>query len=153
MLFRSIEIEALIQKVWLPTYTHYADYQQIVFMQNEMYNLASLLQQSVEGHTFYVALEHQRVIGFVSFYVQGDLVKVPKLYVDHSIHQKGVGKLLLKSVEKYAKDNNLNTIELNVNRYNKALYFYRRYGFYIHASVDVPLKEFWLNDYVLRLDL
>ena len=45
-----IEIEALIQKVWLPTYTHYADYQQIVFMQNEMYNLASLLQQSVEGH-------------------------------------------------------------------------------------------------------
>jgi ribosomal protein S18 acetylase RimI-like enzyme len=148
-----LEIEALIQKVWLPTYTHYANYQQIVYMLNEMYNVTSLLQQSVQGHVFYVALDKDKVIGFVSFYKHKDGVKIPKLYVDSDTRQKGVGRLLLKFVEEFSKDNQLKFMELNVNRYNKALYFYRRYGFYIQSSIDAPLKEFWLNDYLLRLDL
>lgn len=148
-----LEIEALIQKVWLPTYTHYANYQQIVYMQNEMYNVDSLLQQSAQGHIFYVALDNNKVVGFMSFYRHEEGVKIPKLYVDSDTREKGVGRNLLKSVEKFSSDNQLKYIELNVNRYNKALYFYRRYGFCIVSSIDVPLKEFWLNDYVMRLDL
>lgn len=147
------EIMALVQKVWLPTYTHYVDYQQIILMQSEMYNEASLLLQYDQGHIFYIAVENQKTIGFMSFFIQGSVLKIPKLYVDSSMQQKGVGKKLLQSAEKFAKDKQLNNIELNVNRYNKALYFYRRYGFYILRSVDIPLSKFWLNDYVLRLDL
>lgn len=148
-----LEIEALVQKVWLPTYTHYADYQQIVYMQNEMYNLASLIDQSAQGHIFYIAIVENKIVGFVSFFIHQEGVKIPKLYVDGTIQKKGVGRKLLQSVEQFVRNNQLKCIELNVNRYNKALYFYRRYGFYILKSVDIPLGEFWLNDYVLRLDL
>lgn len=146
-------IEDLIHKVWEPTYRHLVYQQQIVKMEKLMHGRDAYEQQQAEGHHFFLALEDGELLGFVSFYILNEGVKIPKLYIDADSRKKGVGKALLQFVERFAKDQQLKFIELNVNRHNKALYFYRRYGFYIKASVDIPWHEFWLNDYVMRLEL
>ena len=40
-------------------------------------------------------------------------------------------------------------LHLNVNRKNPALAFYKKLGYEIIETVDIPFAEFWLNDYVM----
>ena len=40
-------------------------------------------------------------------------------------------------------------LELNVNRYNKALVFYEKMGFRTIREEDVPIGPYWMNDYVM----
>ncbi len=146
-------IEDLIHQVWEPTYRHIVSQQQIIKMEKLMHGKDAYEQQCADGHRFFMALEDEVLLGFVSFYVVNGGVKIPKLYIDVNARKQGVGKALLQLVESFAKDQQLGFIELNVNRHNKALYFYRRYGFYIKESVDIPWYEYWLNDYVMCLEL
>ena len=47
-----------------------------------------------------------------------------------------------------------NIIELNVNRQNNAVDFYKRLGFTILKEVDIPIgKGYFMNDYVMSLTL
>lgn len=147
------EIVEMIRKVWTSTYRHILTEKQLDFMQIEFNTISVFQKQWDLGQVFYIALDQQKIIGFTSLLQLNEIIRIPKLYVDSTFQRKGVGKKLLQTVEKYARDNQLNSIELNVNRYNKALYFYRRYGFYILSSVDISFGDFWLNDYVMRLDL
>jgi ribosomal protein S18 acetylase RimI-like enzyme len=40
---------------------------------------------------------------------------------------------------------------LNVNRYNPAKDFYEKLGFKIILEEDIPIGQYWMNDYVMRL--
>lgn len=148
-----VQIENLISKVWEPTYRHIVPQKQIIDMFEEYCNQAYFIQQVSDGARFYLALEGNLLLGFVCSYQLNGSMKISKLYVDNEFQNKGVGRFLLDNIQKVCKDNLLRYIELNVNRYNKAVYFYRRYGFYIQRSEDIPYKEFWLNDYILRLEI
>ena len=53
-------------------------------------------------------------------------------------------------VEKKKKKNKLLYVELNVNRKNPAMYFYKKMGFELLEKTDIAYGKFWLNDYVLR---
>ena len=147
------EIIVMIRKVWDATYRHILTVKQVEFMQDALNTVKAFEILQYTGHVFYIAIEEERIVGFISFLKLEDGLRIPKLYVDYSVQNRGIGTLLLNSVKRYALENKLIFIELNVNRYNKALYFYRRYGFYILSSVDISFGDFWLNDYVMRLDL
>jgi ribosomal protein S18 acetylase RimI-like enzyme len=43
---------------------------------------------------------------------------------------------------------------VNVNRHNKALHFYEKYGFKIIREEDIDIGEgYFMNDYVMELKL
>jgi hypothetical protein len=43
---------------------------------------------------------------------------------------------------------------LNVNRYNKARFFYEKFGFKIIDEVDISIgNNYFMNDYVMELNL
>lgn len=147
------EIENLVRRIWEPTYRHLVPQEQIEYMEELMHRVKAYRLQMDDGHHFYKAMIDGKIAGMITFYENGTGLKIPKLYVDGQIQQKGIGKSLLEKAIEFCINNNMNYIELNVNRYNKALYFYRRMGFYIHSSVDIPLDKFWLNDYVMRMDV
>ena len=45
-------------------------------------------------------------------------------------------------------------LELNVNRENKAIGFYKKLGFTIIAEEDIPIGNgFFMNDYVMQISL
>lgn len=143
-------LEILADKVWEPTYRHLVRQAHILLMKERMHTVQAYRKQIENGHRFFKAEHAGVLLGFISFYPEGQLMKIPKLYVDHQLQRRGVGKALLDRVEQEARKLGLSWLELNVNRYNKALYFYRRNGFFIHASVDIPYDQYWLQDYVMR---
>lgn len=146
-------MEDLIHDVWTPTFIHKIDYQQLLYMEENMYSSSAFQKQSEEGHVFLVAIDGDQLLGLISYLRLEKGLRIPKLYVHPQSHQRGVGTALLNALKGIAKVANKAYLELNINRYNSALYFYRRYGFYIKKSEDIPLGEFYLNDYVLRFDL
>lgn len=147
------EIEQLARKVWEPTYRHIVPQAQIDLMEEKMHRVQAYLQQINDQHTFYVAKIQDQIVGFMSVYEKNQILKIPKLYVDTDVHQNGIGKALLQFSKKLSMDKYLKFIELNVNRYNKALIFYRKQDFYISRSEDVPFEKFWMYDYVMRWDV
>ena len=65
-----------------------------------------------------------------------------------------MGKLLIQEVEKRAKENNDETISLNVNRFNKAYLFYLKNGFQIIAEEDLEIGQGYLmEDYKMEKQL
>ncbi len=79
--------------------------------------------------------------------------KLHKIYVLPNNQGKGYGKLLIDSVKQQLVSQNTIALDLNVNRYNPAQDFYKKLGFKIIREEDVPIGQYFMNDYVMRLEL
>ncbi len=67
---------------------------------------------------------------------------------------KGVGKLLLQEVTDRAQQLGQDTLLLNVNRFNVAIDFYKRQGFYVIAEEDIDIGNgYFMNDYLMEKKL
>ncbi len=136
---------------WHTTYKTIISQEQIDFMYENMYTQAAILEQMQNGHTFLLYFDNDETLGFVSYLIREDGgMYIPKLYVKPNTQGKGVGKALIDAVVKIAQKNKLQFLELNVNRKNPAMYFYKKIGFELYEKVDIAYGKFWLNDYVLR---
>ncbi|WP_419788757.1 hypothetical protein HDF24_20425 [Mucilaginibacter sp. X4EP1] len=56
---------------------------------------------------------------------------------------------VIAKVQKAAK----HTLDLNVNRHNKAISFYAKMGFNIAYEEDIAIGSYWMNEYVMRLQV
>lgn len=145
-------ITSIAFPAWEATYLKIVSREQFDFMFREMYSSESLKKQFGNGHRFFILYENKSPAAFVSFVREGNTVKVPKLYV-HPLHQKkGFGKILLEKVEELNK-NESHAIELNVNRFNPAQFFYEKLGFKKVCEIDVPIGEYFMNDYIMRKEI
>lgn len=143
-------------QVWEPTYRHIISPAQVQLMISQMHTAEAYALQMKEGDRFLMAMEGEKILGFISFHPSTNdpgVMRIPKLYVKVEAQGKGAGRALLDATSAIALTSGLQALELNVNRYNKALYFYRRYGFYIFRMEDLQYHGFPLNDYVLRKQL
>lgn len=146
-------ISQLAEESWWPTYSSFISAEQISYMLKEMYAPLALAQQFTDGITFLVAERHGTAVGFAAFSEtnrQEQVFKLHKLYLLPSEQGKGTGKLLIAEVSARAKKLGGLILELNVNRGNKAVDFYKKQGFDIHQTLDIPYHIFVLNDYVMR---
>ena len=150
-------ITALAELIWPQTYSAYISKDQLRFMLDKMYNEGELLAQLQSGHTFLIASENGKDIGFAGFSIinsKEHIYKLHKLYVLPEMHGKGVGKLLINEVVNLAARNGGQTLQLNVNRNNKAKDFYLQAGFNIKETVDLDIGNgFFMNDYVMEKKL
>ncbi|MDO1448018.1 GNAT family N-acetyltransferase [Rhodocytophaga aerolata] len=144
----------LAKATWEPTYQGILSKAQIDFMFNEMYAPAALKNQMVSlGHTFLILYIQNKPAGYASYSVKPEndtVYKLQKLYLLPELHGKGIGKLLIKAVEDKVQEEGGKTLELNVNRYNPARAFYERVGFVFYKEEDIPIGDFWMNDFVMR---
>jgi len=147
-------IQDLAERTWQVTYSAYLAAEQIEYMLQKMYNKGELLSQLQNGHTFLIAQEGQKDLGFAGYsLVNGgeQVYKLHKLYVLPESHGKGVGKILINEVVDRIKKKGGKSIQLNVNRNNKASEFYKRAGFEIKETVDLDIGDgFYMNDYVME---
>lgn len=149
-------IGQLAQDTWWPTYGSFISSEQISYMLQEMYSASALAQQFSEGVTFLLAERFGEAVGFAAFsqiHAEEQVFKLHKLYVLPSEQGKGSGKLLVDEVSKRSKQLGGQLLELNVNRANKAFEFYKKQGFDVYQTLDIPYHTFVLNDYVMRKSL
>ncbi|MDI9858404.1 GNAT family N-acetyltransferase [Flectobacillus roseus] len=147
-------IQSIAEQTWRPTYGDILTEEQTLFMLDMMYSSESLTRQ-FEKNTFIVAYEGDTPLGFAGFEPKDDgVMKLHKLYMLPAAQGKGIGKLLIQEVAKYAEQQGLKYVYLNVNRNNKAIGFYEKQGFKIIKEEDINIgNDYWMNDYVMQLDV
>lgn len=147
-------IQQLAYASWWPTYESFLPHQQIEQMLADFYNPQALLEQMQSGHQFVLIQQDQEPFGFVSYRrLSSQIIRIEKLYLLPTFQGKGGGARLLNYVADQGIAEGYSIIELNVNRFNPSLNFYIRKGFTIHEEVDIPYREFILNDYIMHKSL
>jgi ribosomal protein S18 acetylase RimI-like enzyme len=150
-------ISTLAHAIWPETYGSILSDAQLKYMLKLIYSEDSLRKQiEEEQHQFLLALMNAETVGFAS-YSHGKtagMYKVHKLYVHPMLHGHGFGKKLLDRIIKDVKQEGATKLQLNVNRNNRAINFYEKYGFKKVGEEDIAIGEgYFMNDYVLELDI
>lgn len=149
-------ISTLAHVIWPDTYRSILSEAQLKYMLDLFYSHESLQKQFTEKQVFLIALMNAETVGFAA-YSHGSKVgvyKIHKLYVHPLLHGKGIGKQLLDRIVHDIQPLNAATIQLNVNRNNRAIDFYKRYGFEIAGQEDIAIGEgYFMNDYVMEKEI
>ena len=149
-------ISTLAHAIWPETYGSILSEAQLHHMLNLFYSHESLEKQFDEHHVFLIALMNAETVGFAS-YSHADKAgtyKVHKLYVHPMLHGKGFGRKLLDRIVHDIKPKGATTLRLNVNRHNRAIGFYERYGFKVVGEEDIAIGEgYFMNDYVMEKEI
>ncbi|MDR1171149.1 MAG: GNAT family N-acetyltransferase [Bacteroidales bacterium] len=140
---------------WKAAYSEILSDEQMDYMLKMMYSEESLHRQMQDGHIFFIVLCDEVPSGFISFHPQSEnLYILEKLYVLPLIHGTGAGRFLVEKAEEYIRDQHPDRhflFELNVNRNNKAVGFYKQLGFHIDREVDEDIGNgFYKNDYIMQ---
>lgn len=146
-------IREIANKTWFVTYEPILGKEQPKYMFDEIYSEEALAKQMDEGQTFILQFLGDNVLAFASFSVKpeaSNTFKLNKLYLNPDFQGGGYGRKLINEVEQMVKNLGAKYLDLNVNRYNKALFFYEKVGFVIIKEEDIPIGEYWMNDFVMR---
>lgn len=150
-------IQGLAAEIWPVAYRDILSEAQLNYMLNQFYGIEALKEQILtKGHQFYLLLnKSKQELGFAAVSKENeDTFKLQKLYVLPSQQGKQLGKMLLQTVIHYSKENGGMRLILNVNRYNKARFFYEKQGFKIIEEVDIAIgNNYFMNDFVMQCNL
>ncbi|MGL6199863.1 MAG: ribosomal protein S18-alanine N-acetyltransferase [Lachnospiraceae bacterium] len=80
--------------------------------------------------TFLVAVDKERIIGFLIFFYVLDEGEIIRIVVEKKYQRKGVGSLLFAELEKICREKEIIKLMLEVRKSNfPAVKFYRKHGF------------------------
>ena len=151
---RSIQNLALV--TFPATYSSIISAEQIDFMMDMMYSETVLRRELEGGVTFLMLLADETPAGFVSFGKQDNegLFHLHKIYLLPDFQGLGYGREMFLKAEQEMRAQGAKAFELNVNRHNKALDFYKKMGMSIDRSGDFDIGGgFYMNDYIMRKEL
>lgn len=147
-------IRKIASLAWIETYSKILSTEQYEYMFDMMYSDDALKQQMQNHHFLLIKESTDKSLGFISFefnYNAQGKTKIHKLYVLPHQHGKGLGRLLIDKVENLAIEKKDSVLTLNMNRYNKALDFYRKLGFCITGEEDIDVgRGYLMEDYIFE---
>jgi diamine N-acetyltransferase len=149
-LIREIALDA-----WIDTYKPILSIEQLNYMFEKWYSIVELekLIESKE-QIFTIEYYNQIPVGFAAYsVVETTKFKLNKIYVLPTYQGKKLGAGLLFEIETICKHNGAKILQLNVNRFNKAKDFYISQGYKIIAEEDIPIGDYFMNDYIMEKNL
>lgn len=151
-------IHTMAWKVFPRTYEGILSEEQTEYMMHWMYDVGNVrCQMEREGHVYFIAYDGETPVGYVSVGPDGeDKVHLEKIYVLPEYQKTHAGGALFRHAVAYVREAFPAAVamELNVNRNNPALGFYRHMGMRIDRQGDFDIGNgFYMNDYIMRLDL
>ncbi|WP_264510674.1 GNAT family N-acetyltransferase [Flavobacterium sp. N1719] len=146
-------IQSLAATIWPVAYRTILSKEQLDYMLDKFYTPTALEQQMEQGQVFFILEENSEALGFaaVALHEKPNIAKLHKLYVLSHLQGKGWGRILLEHCCAYALQHHQQSIFLNVNRFNKALTFYEKFGFTCIETVDIPIGNgYFMEDFVME---
>ena len=147
-------IQEIVKISWPHTYGKILSESQIAFMLDLLYSDEMLHRNFNNGHHFLLANEGATCVGFASYehqYQNKKQTRLHKLYVLPQAQKRGVGQLLIETIENKAKANNDLSLSLNVNRFNLSYLFYQKKGFQIVGEENIAIGNGYLmEDYMME---
>ena len=145
-------IHELAHQIYYPTYSGILSQEQMDFMLEKSYTVSALQESMLNDQDFYIAYDQQAPIGFIALKSKNaTILRIEKLYLLPLTQGKGFGSQLIDFAKNEASLRNKSIVELNVNRGNKAYYFYLKIGFKVVQEVDIPYFGYILDDYVMQV--
>lgn len=152
-----IIVHQLAKDIWPDAFKDILETDQIEYMLEWMYNINTLTEQVQIGHLYYMVTEDGIPKGFVGLepnFPDAGTMRIHKLYVKTGDHGSGLGKVLLEKAISISNEMDFATINLNVNRFNAAVDFYKYKGFQIVKEETINIgKGYLMEDYVMVLSL
>lgn len=158
-----LTIHNMAQVVFRHTYREILSPEQMEYMMDMMYSMPNLEKQLQEGHHYYIACEDHTPCGYVSVQYKGpdadgtEIFHLHKIYVMPQAQGRGIGQKLFQTVVDHVRGevSSCNArIELNVNKFNSSVNFYRHLGMRVLLEEDFPIGAgFYKTDYIMGLDL
>ena len=146
----AVQIRALAEEAWIPTYRSILSEEQLRFMFEEWYSPSGIVRSMEQGQTFVLCVCDATPVGYAAYSLQqGNTAKLNKIYLLPSAKGLGLGRKFLEEIESRVQVMGVHTLLLNVNRYNPAVHFYEACGYRILREEDIPIGDFWMNDYVM----
>lgn len=151
-------IYQLAHEIWPKVYDYMISKEQIIYMLNLIYSHTSLKEQiNIKNHQFIIYTEEEKPKAFASYSPKENdrqVFRLHKLYVHPNLHGKGIGKKLINYIIDEMKSVGANALELNVNKVNKSIAFYKKIGFNILYPEIIDIGGgYVMDDYVMRLRL
>lgn len=152
-------LQSLSHTIWHQVYPGIVTVGQIDYMLNMMYSNDALhVQMNEKGHVFLVLEWMDEAVGFVSYSINKPedplRYRIHKLYVQPTLHGKGIGKAAVQTVAEDIAKKGGKQIELNVNKRNPAVGFYEKIGFYREQELVVDIGNGYLmDDFIMVMDL
>ena len=147
-------IQKIAYETWPVAYGAILSKAQLDYMLGLFYSTQMLQKNFQNRHRFLLVSEHAQVLGFASYehhYNQMNVTRLHKLYVLPESQGKGAGLVLLSEVEKLAREVMSSAISLNVNRFNKAYFFYLKNNYEVVGEIDLPIGGgFLMEDYMMQ---
>ena len=149
-------IHQLAYDIWPFSYGEILSVPQLQYMLENFYSLSSLQNQvTVLKHQFLIVRENDVPVGFASFSMHKDdpaIYHLHKIYVLPGEQGKSIGRQILAFIIKQIKMEGAVSLQLNVNRHNKAVVFYEKQGFTTIREEDIDIGNgYFMNDYVMEL--
>ncbi|MFT3748026.1 MAG: GNAT family N-acetyltransferase [Agriterribacter sp.] len=151
-----ILIRELSLKVWPQTYAAILTTDQMDYMLEMMYSPSSLNEQIMQKqHTFIIAYHNEAAVGFASYSLTNASAsshyRLHKIYVLPVMQGSGLGKKMIEYIISNITPLGATSLELNVNRHNKAKSFYEKLGFSIIKEEDINIGNgYFMNDFVMK---
>ena len=141
--------------VWPQTYAGILTPQQIDYMLEMMYSEAALRNQMTDGCQFIFIYEDEQPVGFASYQeTKPGTWKLHKIYVLLTQQGKGTGKFMIDHIIEEILKQGAVSLELQVNRNNKAKGFYEKLGFIEREIINLDIGNgYFMNDYVMEKKL
>ena len=145
-------IKEMAEDIWPQYYGEIISMEQIHFMLSKLYNIDALAEAKRNGERFFIIYKGADPIGYFSIMPLANneqIFKLPKLYLYPAYRGKGFGAQMLAFAENEAKKMGATELTLNVNRNNPSFEFYKKRGYAVAETVDIPFGSYYLNDYVM----
>ncbi len=150
-------IRIIAEQTWRVAYAEILQKEQLDYMLREIYSAEKLTSQFGDGSQSYILLiEDEKPVAFAGYSPREEdpeVYKLHKLYCLPETQGKGYGKILIDEVAAKTLEAGKHTLDLNVNRHNKAKNFYEKMGFKVIYEEDIPIGKYFMNDYVMRKEL
>ena len=146
-------VEQLAREIWPVTYEGIVEPVQLAYMLDLIYNNATLRDQLLnQQHHFLMAESNGKPVAFAAFStVEPGVSKLHKIYVHQNTQGQGIGKKLIEFITGHLQSQSIHTLRLNVNRQNKARFFYEKLGFVVTKEEDIDIGYgYFMVDYVME---
>ena len=148
-------IQQIAEKAWRPTYSHILSEEQTIYMLDMMYGTEVLMNQINSQVEFFLAIEADQAIGYFAMEItEPSKMKLHKIYLDPDQKSKGVGSQIIAFIKDFGIKAGVKQIELNVNKFNSAVQFYEKMGFFRAKEMVLDIGNgYVMDDYVMQLNL
>lgn len=142
-------VEKLADDIWREHYTPIIGEDQVNYMLEKFQSFSAIETQIKEGAYYYLVYYMDSPVGYFSYYLQDNTLFLSKIYVDSKLRGTGLGRFSIDFIEQQAKERELDSITLTVNKNNSnTISAYKKMGFEIEEAIVMDIGNgFVMDDY------